>query len=59
MGKNLYSEIADADKDYKKASLRRTKDAAVDEYDGGGETPYEYFRKKSRGGSKKTSKKRR
>ena len=59
MGKNLYSEIADADKDYKKASLRRTKDAAVDEYNGGGETPYEYFRKKSRGGSKKTSKKRR
>lgn len=60
MGKNLYSEIASADKDYKKASLRRTKDAtAASEFDGGGETPFEYFRKKSRGGSKKASKKRR
>lgn len=58
MGKNLYSEIADADKDYKKASLRRTKDAGS-EFDGGGETPFEFFRKKSRGGSKKPSKKRR
>lgn len=60
MGKNLYSEIASADKDYKKASLRRTKDAAAaSEFDGGGETPFEYFHKKSRGGSKKASKKRR
>lgn len=60
MGKNLYGEIASADKDYKKASLRRTKDAAAaSEFDGGGETPFEYFRKKSRGGSKKASKKRR
>ena len=60
MGKNLYSEIASAAKDYKKASLRRTKDAAAaSEFDGGGETPFEYFRKKSRGGSKKASKKRR
>lgn len=44
MGKKLYSEIADADKDYKKASLRRSKDAGSD-FDGGGETPYEFFRK--------------
>lgn len=58
MGKKLYSEIADADKDYKKASLRRSKDADVDA-DSENETPYEFFRKKSRGGSKRPAKKRR
>lgn len=58
MGKKLYSEVAEADKDYKKASLRRSKDAAADaEVDG--DTPYEFFRKKSRGGSKRPAKKRR
>lgn len=56
MGKRLYCEIAEPDKDYAKASKRKAK--APDAYDGGGETPYEYFMKKQRGGSKKPGAKR-
>ncbi len=55
MGKRVYSEIADADKDYAKASGRKgsKRTASADEFDGGMESTYEYFLKKSRGGSKK------
>ena len=57
-GKHVYSEIADADKDYAKASGRKSakKSIADNEFDGGGESTYEYFLKKSRGGSKKGKK---
>lgn len=48
LGKRLYSEIADADKDYAKASERRNREAAA-----GGES-FEMFKKKRRGGNKKT-----
>ncbi len=47
LGKRLYSEIADADKDYAKASERRNREAAS-----GGDS-FEMFRKKRRGGNKK------
>ncbi len=46
-GKRLYSEIAEADKDYARAATRRTREAAS------GEVPFEQFRKKSKGGGKK------
>lgn len=48
IGKRLYSEIADADKDYAKASERRNREAAS-----GGDS-FEMFKKKRRGGNKKT-----
>lgn len=48
IGKRLYSEIADADKDYAKASERRNREAAA-----GGDS-FEMFKKKRRGGNKKT-----
>lgn len=56
-GKHVYSEIADADKDYAKASGRKSAKKSVpdNEFDGG-ELTYEYFLKKSRGGSKKGKK---
>lgn len=56
LGKRVYSEVAEADKDYARASARRVKRAAggnSDNYDDGVETTYEYFLKKSRGGTKK------
>lgn len=56
MGKRLHCEVADLDKDYKKASMRKSK--SQDSLDGGGETPYEYFMKKQKGGSKKSTSKR-
>lgn len=56
-GKHVYSEIADADKDYAKASGRKSAKKSVpdNEFDSG-ELTYEYFLKKSRGGSKKGKK---
>jgi hypothetical protein BACCOPRO_00272 len=60
MGRRVYSEIADAHKDYAKASSRKKKnsgDAAFDP-EFAPESTYEYFLKKNRGGSKKSRKKR-
>ncbi|MDE6321614.1 MAG: DEAD/DEAH box helicase [Muribaculaceae bacterium] len=48
MGKRLYSEIADPDKDYARVSDRRTREAAS-----GGDS-YEIFKKKRHGGTKKS-----
>lgn len=48
MGKRLYSEIAEADKDYARASARRSREEAS-----GGELPFEVFRKKGKGGKGK------
>jgi len=53
MGKRLYCEVADADKDYTRASARRRKSAPEPD---AAETTYDYFLKKSRGGTKKPSK---
>ncbi|MCM1348229.1 MAG: DEAD/DEAH box helicase [Firmicutes bacterium] len=53
MGERVYSEIADADKDYNRASARKKRGEVTDEP---AETTYEYFMKKSRGGSKKALK---
>lgn len=55
-GKRIYSEIADQEKDYARASARKKREAASDPQ----ETTYEYFLKKNRGGTKKskTTKKR-
>ncbi len=47
MGKRLYSEVAEPDKDYARAAARRSREAASDD------NPFEFFRKKGRGGSKK------
>ncbi|MBD5255174.1 MAG: DEAD/DEAH box helicase [Barnesiella sp.] len=56
MGKRVYTEVADLDKDYAKASRRKSKDTDPDTE----ETTFEYFRKKSRstsaGKTKKTTK---
>ncbi|MBD5298302.1 MAG: DEAD/DEAH box helicase [Bacteroides sp.] len=52
MGKRVYSEVADADRDYAKASARKNRSAADGE-----ETIAEYFMKKSRSGAKKSTKK--
>ena len=54
LGKRIYSEIADPDKNYARASSRKAKgtDAAVDP-EFAPESTYEYFMKKSRGGAKK------
>ncbi len=46
-GKRLYSEIAEADKDYARAATRRTREAAS------GEVPFEQFRKKGKGGKRR------
>jgi ATP-dependent RNA helicase DeaD len=45
MGKRLYSEVAEQDKDYARASARRSREEASE--------PFEMFRRKGRGGSKK------
>lgn len=55
MRKRVYSEIADAEKDYARASNRKRGSKSADEFDGG-ESAYDYFLKKSRGGSKKSGK---
>lgn len=47
MGKRLYSEVAEPDKDYARAATRRSREAASED------TPFEFFRKKGKGGSKK------
>lgn len=51
MGRKAYSEIADAHKDYARASSRKKKASKMDvpeDFADGGETTYEYFLKKSR-----------
>lgn len=53
LGKRIYSEIADPDKDYARASTRRTKNVDTDTEQ---ESTYEYFLKKSRSSAKKTKK---
>ena len=55
MGRKAYSEIADAHKDYARASARKKKPSKMgvsDDLADGGETTYEYFLRKSRGASK-------
>lgn len=52
MGKRLHCEIAEADKDYAKASGRKSKGKS-DATDGA-ESAYDYFKNKQRGGSKKS-----
>lgn len=53
MGKRVYSEIADPDRDYAKVSRKKEKAAQAD---GSEETIAEYFMKKHRGGTKKPAK---
>lgn len=53
MGDRVYSEIADKDKDYARAAARRKRGEAEGEVP---ETTYDYFLKKSRGGTKKSAK---
>lgn len=53
LGKRIYSEIADPEKDYARASARRSKNAEVDTEP---ESTYDYFLKKSRSSAKKTKK---
>lgn len=53
MGDRVYSEIADKDKDYARAASRRKRGEAEGEEP---ETTYDYFLKKSRGGTKKSAK---
>ncbi len=53
MGDRVYSEIADKDKDYARAASRRKRGEAEGEEP---ETTYDYFLKKSRGGTKKSTK---
>lgn len=55
MGRKAYSEIADAHKDYARASSckkKGSKSDAPEDFADGGETTYEYFLKKSRSSSK-------
>lgn len=52
MGKRVYSEIADTQKDYATASKRKSR-----KNDDTEETTYDYFLKKNRGGTKKSTKK--
>lgn len=56
LGKRVYSEVADAEKDYARASRRKQKDSDLGDA-GGEETVADYFRNKSRSGAKKTAKK--
>ena len=49
-GKRIYSEIADPDKDYARASARKKRGAVAEEKP---ETTYEYFLKKNRGAPRK------
>lgn len=51
MGAAVYAEIAEPDKDYKRASLR--KKSKKDVLDGGGETPFEYFMNKQKNNNRK------
>ena len=53
MGDRVYSEIANKDKDYARAASRRKRGEAEGEEP---ETTYDYFLKKSRGGTKKSAK---
>lgn len=53
LGKRIYSEVADPDKDYARASTRRSKNIDADNEP---ESTYEYFLKKSRSSAKKTKK---
>lgn len=55
VGKRIYSEIADPDKNYSRVSSKR-KNESRKSRPSAEETTYEYFLKKNRGGSKKTSK---
>ncbi len=56
MGKRVYSEVAEADKDYAHASARKKRAAdAPGAQDDGEETTYDYFLKKSRFSGKKAS----
>lgn len=60
MGRKAYSEIADAHKDYARASSRKNKSARSEDSSDrveDGETTYDYFLKKSRGGTKKKRRK--
>ena len=60
MGRKAYSEIADAHKDYARASSRKNKSARGEDSSDkveDGETTYDYFLKKSRGGTKKKRRK--
>lgn len=58
LGRRIYCEVADPDKDYARASARKNRDAATSEQpdEPGEETTFEYFRRKSRGASKKANK---
>lgn len=58
MGKRLYSEVAEADKDYAKASKRRSGKKNDDVVADGSESAYEYFKNKHRGGPRKPGRKR-
>lgn len=53
MGKRIYSEVAEPDKNYARASSRKRRNADADTEPS--ETTYEYFLKKNRGGSKKSA----
>ncbi len=58
MGRKVYSEVAEADKDYARASARKTRAAASsDRQDDSEETTYDFFLKKSRLSGKKGDKK--
>lgn len=52
MGKRVFTEVADVNKDYAKASGRKSKRSEMPE-----ETTFDYFLKKNRGGTKKASRK--
>lgn len=56
LGKRVYSEVADAEKDYARASRRKQKYSDLGDASGE-ETVADYFRNKSRSGAKKTAKK--
>ena len=53
MGKRIYSEVAEPDKNYARASSRKRRNANADTEPS--ETTYEYFLNKNRGGSKKSA----
>lgn len=57
MGKRVYCEVADPDKNYARAAARKKREAVNEAFQQATETQYEYFMKKSRGGSKKKSSK--
>lgn len=54
MGKRLYSEIASADKDYARASARKSREAATAPEG----NPFEIFEKRGRGGKKRKDRRR-